>query len=315
MTDRVARPIFLVGMGRSGSTMIFDVLATHPELGWFSNYCDVFPGLPRLAVLSRLADLSPVFRKAVTPSDQQPPWLDRFRVSPSEAYHVWQVLCGEKFRNDYLLGVEASTDERARVHRTVRTVLRWQGKRRFAAKVTGPPRMEFLSSIFPDARFVHIVRDGRAVVHSLLRVDFWKNRGRLEEPAWRGGFPDSYRRRWEALDRSPLALAALQWRNVVETARREARKLGPHQYHELRYEDFLSDPRAKLEELARACDLPPSERMLDFVTRRFALQDRNVQHAERFSAEQRNLLETLLEDVLADFRYDTSRQVEHPDRS
>jgi hypothetical protein len=302
--DRIERPIFLVGMGRSGSTMIFEVLAAHPDLGWFSNYCDVFSAWPGMALVSRLCDLSPVFRKAVTPSDQAAPWIDRFRVGPSEAYRLWQEMCGEKFRYDYLLGVRATTEERARTRRAVRQVLRWQGKPRFAAKITGPPRMEYLSSIFPDAIFVHIVRDGRAVVHSLLNVDFWKDRGRLHEPAWGGGFPEPYRQRWEDLGRSPLVLAALQWRAVVEAARLEAEKLLPGQYHELRYEDFLGDPRQALQELCRTCDLRPSSRMEAFLSSRFRLHDRNVQHAERFTPEERRMLQELLDDPLRRMGYD-----------
>ena len=39
----IDRPIFLVGIGRCGSSIIYDVLARHPDLAWFSNYDGRFP--------------------------------------------------------------------------------------------------------------------------------------------------------------------------------------------------------------------------------------------------------------------------------
>ena len=37
------KTIFMIGTGRNGSTLISDVLATHPDLTWVSNYQDKFP--------------------------------------------------------------------------------------------------------------------------------------------------------------------------------------------------------------------------------------------------------------------------------
>ena len=70
---------------------------------------------------------------------------------------------------------------------TVAGVLRYHGKARFAAKLTGPARISYVSSIFPEARFVHVVRDGRAVVQSLMKVEFWGARDRMTRPAWENG--------------------------------------------------------------------------------------------------------------------------------
>ena len=46
---RKNRPIFLIGMPRSGTTLLFTGLAVHPQLAWFSQYTHLFPRLTPLA--------------------------------------------------------------------------------------------------------------------------------------------------------------------------------------------------------------------------------------------------------------------------
>jgi len=290
-------------MPRSGTTVIFELLATHPELGWFSNYCDLFPNWPQIAVLSRCCNWSPAFRKAVRTSDQAHSWWERYRIGPAEAYRVWESLCGEKFRYQYLRDVEATPTERSRARRAVFQVLRWQGKRRFAAKITGPPRIGFLSSVFPDAHFVHIVRDCRAVVHSVLHVDFWERMDGRNRPVWEEGFPEPYRERWEALNRSPLALAALQWRAVIEAVEHEKAALPPHQFHELRYEDFLAAPRQRLAEVCRGTGLDPAPEIFAFLEQRFELRNRNEAFRSQFSSDEIDLIEELAGEPLRRLGY------------
>ena len=108
--------------------------------------------------------------------------------------------------------------------------------------------LPFLHALFPWARFVHIIRDGRDVALSTLewaRVD--KGPGKL--PLWR---------------EDPVATCALWWRRMVETGRRDGLELGSTRYYELRYEDLVADPEAKLRDVAAFLDLPFSEDMLAF---------------------------------------------------
>ncbi len=299
----IDRPIFLVGMGRSGTTAVFESIANHPDLGWLSHHFERFPRVPALAAAARLCDLSPWFRKAVSPSSQRRTWLERLRDGPSEAYSVWATYCGEKFRYDYLLGQRASAGERFAMRAVVEKVLRYQGKARFAAKLTGPARMGFLLSLFEDARFVHIIRDGRAVVHSLMNVSFWRDTHRFRQPAWEGGLPAEALEVWKARNHSPLVLAALQWKNVIERTREERAACSPQGYLEVRYEDFLSDPHRVVEQICRSCELSPSRRIGDFIDRRLGLRNPTERFRERFSSDELDLLNELLADLLVELGY------------
>lgn len=302
-SDRVARPIFLIGMGRSGSTVVFECLASHRDLGWFAHHANRAPAQCWRYGLSRVCDVLPTSRKAIERSDQRRSWLEKLRIGPAEAYETWDHLVGDKLRASWLIGERADDAERERVHAYVADVLRWCGKPRFAAKLTGPPRIEYLASLFPDASFVHVMRDGRAVATSLLRVGFWRDGPRMEEPAWRGGPPEAYLALWRELDRSPLALAALQWRFAIETARREAAALEPGRYQELRYEAFLDDPAATLADLLRRCELPPCSRVERFLGARFEVRDRNASARARLSPQDKEILERTIGPTLRELGY------------
>jgi hypothetical protein len=290
-------------MPRSGTTVIFELFAARPDIAWFSQHLERAPRFPSVAALSRLTDLSPAMRRSVTRSDQARPWLERLRVGPSEAYAVWKRCCGEKFLYDYLLGVEATAVERDRLHATISKVLRFQGKPRFAAKITGPGRIGYLSSVFQDACFVHVVRDGRAVVQSLMQVPFWRERRRMHEPAWENGLTPADLADWDARGRSPLALAAVQWRRVIQSTREEAARLAPDRYAELCYERFVSEPHEVLDELAAFCGLPTSPEAHEFLERRFELRDMNFQWGDRFHLDDVEMLNDLMGGALRQFGY------------
>jgi omega-hydroxy-beta-dihydromenaquinone-9 sulfotransferase len=299
----IRQPIFFVGMGRSGTTVMFEAFAAHPDLAWFSQYLARVPNAPIVAALSRATDWAPSMRQATSRSDQVHPWLERLRVGPSEATQVWRRCCGRKFAYSYLLGVKATDEERRCVRRTVSSVLRYQGKPRFAAKITGPARLEYITSIFPDARFVQVVRDGRAVVRSLMRVPFWRDTWRIDRPAWSGGFGDREVAQWERYNRSPLALAAIQWRAVVRSTRQEAAQFAPARYGEVRYEDFIADPHGVLDELATFCDLRTSQAPHEFLDKRIELRDMNVQPRADLTEDEIEMLSDVMGDTLEELGY------------
>jgi hypothetical protein len=297
------RPVFLIGMPRSGTTLIFESFARCAGLGWFSYRFARFPRFPAISATARLCDVSPYFRKAVTRSDQRVSWFERLRDGPSEAFSVWEEYCGKKFSLDYLLSLDATPQERAAMRNVISRVLYWQGTSRFAAKVTGPARVRYIKSIFDDAHFVHIVRDGRAVVNSLLRVDFWRNTFRMHEPAWHGGLKPEYLRIWEEHDRDPLMLAALQWRNVIERTEEERQRYSPRVFIEARYEDFLADPIGEMNRICQSTGTTFSESARNWLTRSKAVRPSAVGPDQYFTREEIARLDDLLGDVLERYGY------------
>jgi hypothetical protein len=94
-----------------------------------------------------------------------------------------------------------------------------------------------LARWFPEARFVHVIRDGRNVALSYL-----------ERP-------------WGP---STIGEAALYWRSRVGRGRAAGKALGPDRYVEVRYEDVVTDPESEVKRLCEFLALPWRPEMLRY---------------------------------------------------
>lgn len=265
---KISKPIFFIGMGRSGTTVIFEIVSAHESLGWISNYSRRFPQWPELNAIRRFVDNRYWTVRGEKSQGQELSWWNRLIPRPSEAYPFWERYCGEKFLWTFLRGVCATERERRVVRKVIGQTLWWQGRSRYIGKLTGPPRIHFLSSIFPDAIFVHIVRDGRAVVDSLLKVDFWNQGGKHTKPMWRDGLGESDYAEWRQAGSSPLALTAIEWRKVIEATLAEKEELPAGRFIELRYEDFIADPHGAVSQLFEQCGLKDSRHVHRYIDER-----------------------------------------------
>lgn len=289
---KITKPIIIVGSGRCGSTVFHRLLAKHPQVMWLSGLCDRFPRRPVWNRQAVVAMGNPLLRRVLGS-----------QIQPGECYRFWDKHAygfSEPCRD--LL----PTDVTARVHKQVRRAFESMltAKRsRMLIKITGWPRIGFLNEIFEDAKFIHIVRDGRAVASSLLHVDFW--RGWLGPQSWRAGLlsPED-QATWESYDRSFVALAGLEWRiqmRAIEAARRSL--ADPKRFFQVTYEGFCDDP---LETCRRALEFSELESSAEFERHVKATKIRSTAHRWRddLAPAQQALLDDLLREDLLQYGYD-----------
>jgi hypothetical protein len=129
-------------------------------------------------------------------------------------------------------------------------------------------RLPYLDALFPDARYVLVHRDGRAVVSSLI-VGWRKRSATRDEPAyvlpvpfvipgiphrhWHFILPPG----WRELDGRPLEdVCAHQYRTSVEAMLEFRPTLDPARVVDLRYEDVLLDPAGEMQRVHQAVELP-----------------------------------------------------------
>lgn len=300
------QPIFLFGAPRSGTTVVFEALARHEDLGWFSNYNARFPRLWWLDFFIRFKQW-PIFQKIPYGEKNQfkqgRSLYNCLLPRPNEGYPIWQNLCGTKFINDYLIGQKASPQEIKLVSTAVRRAIWLQHKRRFATKLTGPSRISFLHSIFPEALFINIIRDGRAVVCSQLNVKFWKSGGGYEKPWWKNGFMSNWEDEWDMYGRSPEALAAMQWSRILEVNEEEKRIIRPEQYLLVRYEDFIDEPKTTIRTILSFCGLAQSPDIEDFLNKKEEYKNMNKKYLSFFTPDQIVDLEKIMNPFLKKFGY------------
>jgi hypothetical protein len=295
---KITKPVIIVGTGRCGSTVFHRLLAKHPEVMWLSGFCDRYPARPAWNRRAVAAMDNPVLRRLLGQ-----------KILPGECYLFWDRYAygfAEPCRD------LVRTDVTPRVKRQVRAameVMLTPNRNRLLLKITGWPRVGFLNEIFEDAKFIHLVRDGRAVASSLLHVDFW--RGWYGPQGWRAGLlsPED-QAAWEASDRSFVALAGLEWRiqmRAMEAARQALPD--PARFLEIKYETFCEQP---LETCQRALDFAELPGSTEFERHVAATPIRNVSHRWRdgLTLAQQHLLDDILREDLLRYGYEAPHRGE-----
>lgn len=215
---------FVVGCGRSGTTLVRAMLDAHPDL-------------------------------AVPGESYFPVWLARTR----RRYHRGGGFDSSSFADDLLadawfrrwalpeaavrgaIATDAPADFADAVRSIYRLYARHHGKERYGDKTpTFVLHLPVLAELFPEAVFIHVVRDGRDVALSLLEADWGP---------------------------STLGDAALHWKLHVRSGARAGARMEPERYHQVRYEDLVEDPEDGARTLCRFVGLDFDAAMLRYFER------------------------------------------------
>ena len=215
-------PLILLGVRRSGTTLLRVMLDRNAELA----VPDESYFVPQLARRHRgVVDVD-----AFLDDVRRLPTLVEWELSPDDV--------GQRLRRGMSTGEAIAA--------IFETYAALRGKARWGDKTPLYMRyLPLLERLFPEARFVHLVRDGRDAALSFLAVA----PGIMTE-GW--GYPR---------DASGFAC---QWASEVRDARALGERVG-ERYLELRYEALVVDPAAELARLCTFAELPYDEGMLGYV--------------------------------------------------
>ena len=187
-------PVFIVGTGRCGSTMLSNAIRQHPDILSVSEF---FTSLASRALLGRRLTGEAAFRRLSTLSPEGRVFLENgFKVDE----FLYEFAPGSRYQPHNIPPIMGSTmphitddaertwDELAAALRErgdetladqYRFVFDWLGHR-FGKSVwiersgASLPFVPTLARIFPDARFVHIYRDGRDTALSMQQHHFFR---------------------------------------------------------------------------------------------------------------------------------------------
>jgi hypothetical protein len=210
---------FIVGVGRSGTTLLRLMLDAHPEL----TIPPETHFVPELIETCRKRRVSADRLLEIVVSQRQ--WAD-FGLEAEELRRRFAAVepleAGEALRAFYRLYAERAGKSR------------WGDKTPIYVE-----RMREIEAALPEARFVHLIRDGRDVALSRIRRA-------LGEPP-------------------PARRVAKAWRQRIAGARRQARRL--RHYMEVRYEDLVLEAEPTLRRICEFIELPWEPAMLDYHER------------------------------------------------
>ena len=204
------RPIFVVGCPRSGTTLLQVMLHSHPRIAIPPETRFLIPAYVRR---NRFGDLR---------EEENRRKVARYIVDRKESWFHDLGLDGAAVTEEIAAGPPTIGSALGIVYRAY---ARRFDKPRWGDKRPGYHRhIEILLRLFPDAQFIHLVRDPRDCVASLKRMGWWK----------RG----SYR-------------AILGWAQAIDNVA-EAKRRWPDRVYELQYERLVADPEPELRALCAA---------------------------------------------------------------
>ncbi len=240
---RVSKPVFIIGCARSGTTLLFELLSSNSKLIATDGYPD---GEDHVGWIEH--------GKAII-SGLGSPNIDRGRTG----YHYCLPM------NE----IDADPSVRAAMHDYyIQHVLRGSVRQRVLNKCPHlSNKLRYVREIFPDAKFVHIVRDYVAVVSSLRRMMEEQSQQLLYWPGaddaclWILPAPKDIDRTTAFRNNKSIypgggtiALADYWNRTNLNIVAQLADT--PDQLLTVRYEDLCGDPGTTLREICDFCELP-----------------------------------------------------------
>jgi Sulfotransferase family len=227
-----ARPVFIGGCPRSGTTLVRSMLDSHPDLAIPHETRFLIYAYRRRA---RWGDLA--FR-------ENREAMARWVVSRDLSRH--SRLCPDPEEIVRRMVASAPTvgsvlSAGFRLYAELHGKVRWGDKR--PALVLD---LDAVFAMFPDAQYINVVRDPRAAVASIRRVG--------EAHGW---------------DSERIVRGAELWDRSQRAARRWQRRLPANQFLEIQYERLVAQPRRTLERIVDFLGLDRAgiERMLAFHER------------------------------------------------
>lgn len=197
---QLTRPIFIIGAPRSGTSLLYSVLRTHPDLSHW----------------------------------------------PGEAHEVWEADFHPALTGWDSNVIKSVRERPEAAHRIARSFYLVAGRKRLIDKTPrNALRVAFIQSLFPDASFIFLTRDGRDNVNSLINA--WRTPRyrtyRMPEPLRIPGVDPSWWKftlypGWRDDVAGPLeVVCARQWRMSYDYALAELPD--DERRVTVRYEDYI----------------------------------------------------------------------------
>ncbi|MCC0176447.1 sulfotransferase [Waterburya agarophytonicola K14] len=243
---KVEKPIFVIGTGRSGTTILGVVLSMHQQVGFLNE--------------------------------------------PKAIWHTiypYEDLIGSYSQGKAEYRLDAADVNDSTIHTANRifgTYLKTIGASRLVDKYPELVfRVPFVREIFPDAKFIFLVRNGWDTCQS---IDSWSKRlgTNVKEDThdWWG----VNNRKWHLLiDRvaatnpdfqenlatinaycDHTAMAAVEWILTMQEGLKLVEQF-PDDVYLLKYEDLVSQPKNSLEKLLNFCELPADDKMFAYANK------------------------------------------------
>jgi hypothetical protein len=262
----IEKPIFIVSLPRTGSTMLNTLMSAHDDVAYFSHLMNVsYPHFCAMDHIRTKLNLElngerfigdSIMVNLTGPSD------------PIPIFNKW--IRKDPFEPKYLSLTKASlSDEQIdEIFTSIKKAM-WcmEGKpNRFLMKSPGIiPYLPLVRELFPDAKFLHLIRDPRPCANSLIKL--------AKKTIAQGEMITRAKKKFEYSGKTPVTYphlpnlpkylekfgidnirtAANIWKDGMDFVEKEKDSLD--HFFEIRFEDILMKPERSMREIFEFCEL------------------------------------------------------------
>ncbi|MDH3765389.1 MAG: sulfotransferase [Nitrosopumilus sp.] len=263
----IVKPIFIIGVPRSGTTMLNIIMCMHQDLAWFSH-----EDLKFLIPLDEQKKFREKFLRMKENNEKIPRTegslfvfgLDQARPLegtskvPIEAESFWR-------RYIEFYESEISSNKKRDLKKILDKILTTQDKLRFLNKAPqNTVRIFAIKQVFPDAKFINIARDPRSVISSMLTRT--KNEGQFNID-WaiqekKLNFQNSKK------NNELIKYYAQGYKDITDYTLEFSKQQNSENFMTIIYEDFISNPEKNLKKLLDFCELQVPESLSQMMPRK-----------------------------------------------
>lgn len=257
------RPVFLIGVPRSGTSLLLHMLINHPDITGFNQEANHL-WHPHVYPWRKLAAA-----QTIPPYEQDPRAFTKYSLSLTTNNDI-DLLKATFGAAQYLADAKVVLNKSAMLCFMLPQLVTW----------------------FPDAKFIHLVRDGRAVAFSRATKEHAKMTQHSETYIERG-----FWRNFSDL----LGDVAIAWTESLFEVQRTDQELGltdNRRMLTLKYEDLCADPEAVIRTLFRFIELEHDVKLPAFDTK-----NQNQKYQQALDANQRSHVYALTKKQLDVFGY------------
>ena len=239
LPEGAGHPFFIIGSGRSGTTLLRAMLCGGGEVA-IPPESYVLPVVIRKYASMRVMPWEALSSLILSEFEDYPEFV-HWGIDIGECYREARALKGEGRNLSNLINIIYSKYAKKMFPDTKR----WGDK-----SIVNTLHLKLIDKVFPSAKYIHMLRDGRDVVSSYMKADL----------------SDSYEH------------AARLWKLNVRRAVRFGSTLDSSRYITVRYEDLVSHPEESLKALSIFLDINYRESMLDYWKGADGLGDTCLSH-------------------------------------
>jgi len=260
--DHLKNPTFIIGCGRSGTTLLTKCLSLHREICSFSEANDIWD--PR------------VYPWYNTHYSRTPLWID-----PYQYIKEWRESFTKKDENN-LKNIFGA----------------YQFISRKEVFINKSPmntfRIKDIIRIFPDCKFINMIRDGRAVTFSWTKRQFKTIQDNI----------DVFKKEGYDYDFDDLLkYTANSWKEHIKEVNIKNKQLKLRERNrliEIRYEELTKNPQTTLSEIYDFISVSEHNTNLKDYS---LFENRNYKWKEGLSEEQKDIVNMHIEDILVELGY------------